>query len=141
MIEWRVGRLPEELSGFADNTFHACLGDPSYGLSSPPSPDLLLRRLAGTDVQHGPGFLSRAWDSLPPGPNFWREVHRVVRPGALVMAFSHSRTFDLQTMAMRMAGLVILPGNAERLITTPATPLAELFDGHHSRIRQGNLFG
>ncbi len=186
MIDWRVGQLPEALAEFPENTFHACLTDTPYGLSDPPPPDLLLRWLAGEEVEHGSGFLARSWDSLPPGPDFWRELYHVLRPGALVMAFSHSRTFDLQTMAMRMGGFEILPAfawlHAEsqalgsdvgklidraageerevvgdspyksrasdassstqsgprgmvRDITAPATPLAQLFDGHHTRLR------
>lgn len=195
MIDWRIGDLPAALADFEDNSFHACLCDPSYGLSDPPPPDLLLKWLAGEEVDHSAGFLGRAWDSLPPGPTFWRELYRVLRPGAIVMAFSHSRTMDLQGLAMRMSGLEILPTFAwlhaesqalganigklidkaagaerqvvgessdsanrvrhcgpigsessgargwatnpegRRVITAPVTPLAQLFDGHHSRVK------
>lgn len=195
-IDWRVGELPGALADFEDNTFHACLADPSYGLSDPPSPDLVLRWLAGEEVEHKKGFLNRPWDSLPPGPRFWRELYRVLRPGALVMAFSHSRTFDLLGMSVRMAGFEMLPhfawlhaqsqalgadvgklidkaagedrevvGEAKhsnrhgswkagswqidpsdphgstrgdegrRYVTAPASSLAQLFDGHHTRVR------
>ena len=195
-IDWRVGDLPAALGDFDDNTFHAASLDGPYGLSEDPPFELVMRWLAGEKVKHKTGFLGREWDEFPPGPAFWREMFRVLRPGALVFSFAHSRTPGLAEMAIRAGGFRILPAFAwlhaeaqalganvgklidkaagadrevigeaahsnrhgkwkagswqidprdphgstrgdegRRYITAPATPLARLFDGHHSRLR------
>lgn len=111
-LDPQAGVLPEALEGFGDNTFHACLTDCPYGLSGTPSPEVITAWLAGEKPKHSAGFLSRTWDSLPPPPVFWRELLRVLRPGATVIAFGGDRTFGLQDIAMRFGGFEILPAFA-----------------------------
>jgi hypothetical protein len=39
-----------------------------------------------------------------PGPEVWKEVYRVLKPGGHIAAFAGSRTHDLMSMALRLAG-------------------------------------
>lgn len=50
------------------------------------------------------GYLYKKWDSCVPQPAFWEEVFRVLKPGGWVVAFFSSRTYDLGTFAIRLAG-------------------------------------
>lgn len=50
------------------------------------------------------GFMEESWDSFVPGPEIWREVFRVLKPGAHALSFGGCRTFDLVSIAMRIAG-------------------------------------
>jgi len=111
-LDLQVGVLPEALAQFEDNTFHACLADTPYGLSDDPPPELITAWLAGEEPRGRRGFLGRTWDGMPPGPRFWRELLRVMRPGATVIAFGGDRTFGLQDIAMRFGGFEILPAFA-----------------------------
>src|SRR5690606_35816280 len=42
-----------------------------------------------------------------PGPSVWREVYRVLKPGGHALVFAGTRTQDLMTISLRMAGLEI----------------------------------
>lgn len=84
----------------------ACVTDPPYGLSKEPDVVEVMRHwIAGDRYEHGAsGFMGKTWDSFVPGPEYWREVYRVLKPGAHLLAFSGSRTWDLLSTAIRMAG-------------------------------------
>lgn len=84
----------------------AIVTDPPYGLSVEPDIAEVLRHwLAGDDYQHrGGGFMGRSWDSFVPGPAYWREAYRVLKPGGHLLAFSGTRTEDLLGIALRLAG-------------------------------------
>ncbi len=53
------------------------------------------------------GFMGNSWDAFVPQPAFWKEVFRVLKPGGHVLAFFGSRTLDLGTLAIRLAGFDI----------------------------------
>lgn len=55
----------------------------------------------------GSGFMGKSWDSFVPGPEVWREVLRVLKPGGHALVFSGTRTYDLTVLAMRIAGFEI----------------------------------
>jgi DNA modification methylase len=55
----------------------------------------------------GGGFMGKSWDSFVPGPEVWREVLRVLKPGGHALVFSGTRTYDLAVLAMRIAGFEI----------------------------------
>src|SRR5690606_36616684 len=55
----------------------------------------------------GGGFMGKTWDSFVPGPSIWREVYRVLKPGAHLLCFAGTRTQDLMTISLRMAGFEI----------------------------------
>mgnify|MGYP003510068592 CR=1 FL=1 len=52
-------------------------------------------------VMKGRGFMGKEWDALVPPPATWRQVWRVLKPGAYCLAFAGTRTYDLITMALR----------------------------------------
>ncbi|MBM4027865.1 MAG: site-specific DNA-methyltransferase [Planctomycetes bacterium] len=66
-------------------TFHACVTDPPYGLA----------------------FMGKEWDHGLPGEPFWREVLRVLKPGAHLLAFGGTRTFHRLACAIEDAGFEI----------------------------------
>lgn len=93
----------------ADNSIDAVVTDPPYGLSKQPDMNEVLRHwLNGDDYIHtGGGFMGKTWDSFVPGPSVWKEVFRVLKPGGHLLAFFGTRTYDLGTLAIRLAGFEI----------------------------------
>lgn len=59
------------------------------------------------DPPYGLGFMGKAWDHDVPGPEFWREALRVMKPGAHIVAFGGTRTFHWLTVAIEEAGFEI----------------------------------
>jgi hypothetical protein len=110
-VDLRVGRLPEALADFEAGAFHAALTDPPYGLGQlgPGRLRAMLNAwLDGQEATQTAGMLGRSWDVVV-GPPTWAEIRRVCRPGALIFAYSHSRTAHYQTLAMELGGWRILP--------------------------------
>ncbi|EGC6279342.1 site-specific DNA-methyltransferase [Salmonella enterica] len=93
----------------ADNSIDAVVTDSPYGLSKQPDMSEVLRHwLNGDDYIHtGGGFMGKTWDSFVPGPSIWKEVFRVLKPGGHLLAFFGTRTYDLGTLAIRLAGFEI----------------------------------
>lgn len=93
----------------ADNSIDAVVTDPPYGLSKQPDMnEVLCHWLNGDDYVHtGSGFMGKKWDSFVPGPSIWKEVFRVLKPGGHLLAFFGTRTYDLGTLAIRLAGFEI----------------------------------
>lgn len=104
-----LGDCLEVLRTFPDNSIDSIVTDPPYGLSKEPDMAEVLRHwLAGDDYQHkGGGFMGKTWDSFVPGPTIWRECLRVLKPGGHLLAFFGSRTYDMGTLAIRLAGFQI----------------------------------
>lgn len=98
----------EILKQLPDRCVHACVTDPPYGLSEHRPEDVaacLTAWLAGQEYRpKKKGFMNRVWDAWVPGPELWREVYRVLKPGGHVLAMAGSRTQDLMGMAIRLAG-------------------------------------
>ena len=96
------------LRGMADNSVHAIVTDPPYGLSGHSQTavvDCLTAWLAGEEYKPtGGGFMGKAWDSWVPSPLVWKEAFRVLRPGGHILCFAGSRTADLMGIALRLAG-------------------------------------
>jgi DNA modification methylase len=89
------------------NSVHACVTDPQYGLSEDPDIVVVLTEwLAGRPFipPRPKGFMEQEWDAFVPGPEYWREVLRVLKPGGHLLAFGGGRTFDLLAIACRLAG-------------------------------------
>jgi site-specific DNA-methyltransferase (adenine-specific) len=57
-----------------------------------------------TDPPYGLSFMGKDWDHGIPGEPFWREVLRVAKPGAHLLAFGGTRTFHRLTCAIEDAG-------------------------------------
>lgn len=98
----------EVLKALPENSIEACLTDPPYGLSQHSEADIrtcMAAWLAGKPYVHGgAGFMGFSWDSFVPGPEMWKELYRVLKPGAHLLVFAGTRTADLMSMALRLAG-------------------------------------
>ncbi len=73
--------------------FSACVCDPPYHLKQSKSK----------------GFMGKTWDGgdIAFRPEFWGEVLRVLKPGAMLLAFGGTRTFHRLTCAIEDAGFEI----------------------------------
>lgn len=93
-----------------DNSIDSVVTDPPYGLSKEPDiVEVLTKWLNGEDYEHrGGGFMGKSWDSFVPGPSTWREVNRVLKPGGFALVFAGTRTQDLMTTALRIAGFRVV---------------------------------
>src|SRR5699024_3073941 len=80
-----------------------------YGLSKEPDiNEVLSKWIAGEEYDHGHGgFMGKTWDSFVPHPDIWREVFRVLKPGGHALVFAGTRTQDLMTIALRLAGFEV----------------------------------
>lgn len=103
-----LGDCLDVMRGMADNSVDSIVTDPPYGLSDHTEKDIvacMTAWLAGKPYLHGKaGFMNRTWDSFVPGPEVWREAFRVLKPGGYVLCFASTRTDDLMSMALRLAG-------------------------------------
>jgi DNA modification methylase len=98
-----LGACLEVLRGLPDSIFDACVMDPPYGLGNhEPTPEEILAYLQGADLDTGGDFMGKDWEI--PSVLVWRELARVLKPGAHVLSFGGTRTFDLISMGARMAG-------------------------------------
>lgn len=52
------------------------------------------------------------WDAFVPGPELWRKVLRVLKPGAYAFVFAGTRTQHLMGIALAIAGFEIVDGLA-----------------------------
>lgn len=107
-----AGDCLEILRELPDSSVDSVCCDPPYGLSNT-SPqqvaDTLVRWVNGDRdyIPAGVGFMGRAWDAFVPPVAVWDECLRVLKPGGHVLAFAGSRTHDLMTLALRLAGFEI----------------------------------
>ena len=103
------GDCLQVLRTFPSNIVDSVVTDPPYGLTREPDiREVLEKWLAGEDYTHqGSGFMGKTWDSFVPGPSIWREVYRVLKPGGHALVFAGTRTQDLMTISLRMAGFEI----------------------------------
>lgn len=107
-VDLRRGDCLELLRTLVDCSVDSCVTDPPYGLSEHSPEEVaacLAAWIAGQPYSpKGKGFMGRAWDAWVPGPEVWREVFRVLKPGGHVLAFAGTRSMDLMCMAVRLAG-------------------------------------
>lgn len=57
-----------------------------------------------TDPPYGLSFMGREWDHDVPGPEYWTEVKRALKPGGHLLAFGGTRTWHWLTVAIEEAG-------------------------------------
>jgi site-specific DNA-methyltransferase (adenine-specific) len=116
---YRIGDCVEVLKEFPENHFDACVTDPPYGLEfmgkewdrlwSDPDPSFEVRPKGGT----GPFDRRRAsfgtdTKAMQTWHTAWaREVLRVLKPGAHLLAFGGTRTHHRLTCALEDAGFEI----------------------------------
>ena len=108
-IDLMLGDCLEMLKELPDSSVDSIVTDPPYGLSKEPDMAEVLRHwLAGDDYVHkGKGFMGKSWDSFVPGPSIWKECLRVLKPGGHLLAFFGTRTHDMGTLAIRLAGFEV----------------------------------
>ena len=100
----------EALRLLADNSVDSVVTDPPYGLGKEPDPYELMRQWHKTGhYKHTGkrGFMGNTWDAFVPQPELWKEVYRVLKPGGHLLSFFGTRTYDIGTLAIRLAGFEI----------------------------------
>lgn len=105
------GDCLELLRLMPDCSVDAVVTDPPYGLSDHKPGEVeacLAAWLAGKEYRPNKrGFMGRSWDAWVPGPEVWRECLRVLKPGGHLLAFFGTRTQDIGTLAIRLAGFEV----------------------------------
>src|SRR5699024_6988415 len=104
------GESTEVLKSLEDNSIDSVVCDPPYGLSKEPDISKVISEwVSGDDsfVPDGKGFMSKDWDGFVPPPSLWKEVFRVLKPGGHALIFAGTRTQDLMTISLRLAGFEV----------------------------------
>jgi DNA modification methylase len=103
------GDCLDVMRGMDANSVDTVITDPPYGLSdhNPQAVIDCLRSWLDGDAYHSDkkGFMGKAWDAWVPGPDVWRECLRVLKPGGMMLVFAGTRSMDLMSLAIRLAGL------------------------------------
>lgn len=99
----------EMLKAMPDNSIDSVVTDPPYGLSKEPNiAEVLTHWLNDMEYVHPhAGFMGKNWDNFVPSPTIWKEVYRVLKPGGHALVFAGTRTQDLMTMSLRLAGFEV----------------------------------
>ena len=101
----------EELKALPDCSVDSIVTDPPYGLGNTSSANVaecLKAWAAGETWQpKGSGFMSKEWDAWVPPPELWSEVLRVLKHGGHALVFAGSRTQDLMSISLRLAGFEV----------------------------------
>ena len=111
-ITIREGDCLNVLRAMPDASVDAVVTDPPYGLSNttPAQVAETITRWVSGDREYLPsarGFMGHEWDGFVPPVAVWDECLRVLKPGGHLLAFAGSRTHDLMTLGIRLAGFEI----------------------------------
>lgn len=109
------GDSREVLKSIPDGSVDSCCCDPPYALVSIGkrfgADDAAPAKEGATGVyaRASAGFMGQRWDTGETAFDaaFWREVWRVLKPGAHVIAFGGTRTYHHLAMAIEVAGFEI----------------------------------
>ena len=109
MFNLMQGNCRERMQELPAESVHAIVTDPPYGLSNHKTKSVvacLESWITGNtyDTQNQKGFMNKEWDAWVPGPDVWREALRVLKPGGHLLAFAGTRSMDLMSLAIRLAG-------------------------------------
>lgn len=105
--ELHHGDCLEVMKTLPDNFYDSIVTDPPYGLGKQPDMMKLLQAwMNDQEYKSSNGFMNKDWDVLP-GPSVWKEAYRVLKPGGYALVFAGTRTYDLMTLALRLAGFEI----------------------------------
>ena len=99
-----LGDVLARVCDLPSDTFDAMLVDPPYGLGAAHDVEKALQAwLGGEDARvNQSDFMGKDWTL--PSPTVWREVKRVLKPGAFALVFAGARTQDLMGVSLRLAG-------------------------------------
>jgi site-specific DNA-methyltransferase (adenine-specific) len=86
-----LGDCLDVLRELEPDSIEACVTDPPYGFGD------------GKTT----GFMGKEWDRDVPGADLWREVYRVLKPGAHLLSFFGTRTYHRGVCAIEDAGFAI----------------------------------
>ena len=108
-IKLMLGDNIESLKKLPDNSIDSVVTDAPYGLGKEQDMNIVLKDWIekGYSEIKGKGFMGKEWDAYVPQPAFWKEVYRVLKPGGHILCFFGTRTYDIGTMAIRLAGFEI----------------------------------
>ena len=106
------GDMLQVLPTLEADSFHACVTDPPYHLTSivkrfgSSSAAPVKAGATGAFVRASKGFMGKTWDGgdVAFQPETWAEVLRVMKPGAHLVAFGGTRTFHRMAVAIEDAG-------------------------------------
>ena len=106
------GDCLDVLREMPDCSVDAVVTDPPYGLANtdPAHVAETITRWVNGERDYlpgGSGFMGKAWDAFVPPVAVWDECLRVLKPGGHVLSFAGSRTVDLMTLGLRLAGFEI----------------------------------
>lgn len=107
-----AGDCLDVLADLPDNSVDSVCCDPPYGLANtdPAHVAETITRWVNGERDYlpgGSGFMGKAWDAFVPPVAVWDDCLRVLKPGGHLLAFSGSRTMDLMTLGLRLAGFEI----------------------------------
>lgn len=99
------GDCREILRSWPDSCVDTVVTDPPYHLTQQP-PSAAARSRAAPRRK---GIWGESWDGgeIAFDPDLWREVLRVAKPGAMLLAFGGTRTFHRLAFALESAGWII----------------------------------
>jgi site-specific DNA-methyltransferase (adenine-specific) len=108
-VKLMLGDNMESLKKLPDNSVDSVVTDAPYGLGKEQDMNIVLNDWLekGYSEIKGSGFMGKVWDSYVPQPIFWKEIYRILKPGGHVLSFFGTRTYDIGTMAIRLAGFEI----------------------------------
>jgi|SRR5882762_2534049 len=99
----------EYIKTLPDNSIDSIITDSPYGLSK----KQYLLKILQAWLDHGyleikgSGFMGKKWDAFVPQPILWKECLRVLKPGGYLLSFFGTRTYQLGTLAIEIAGFEI----------------------------------
>ena len=137
------GDCLEVLSSFPEESVDAAVEDAPYHLTS------IVKRFGketsapadpkrGVFARKAAGFMGKDWDGgdLAFQAGTWKARYRVLKPGAYLVVFGHSRTYDLLTAAIREAGFIIR-GSLDWIYGTGFPKSLSLVDGRGTALKPG----
>jgi len=114
-VQLYLGDCLEVMRSMPENSVDTCITDPPYHLTS------IVKRFGsetaapaqyGTDgafARASKGFMGKTWDggNVAADPATWAAVYRVLKPGAMLLAFGGTRTYHRMVCAIEDAGFEI----------------------------------
>jgi site-specific DNA-methyltransferase (adenine-specific) len=98
-----LGDCLELLKTLPSDYFDSCVSDVPYGLGpKEPTTNEIVAYIQGAELNTQGDFMGKKW--AIPSVNVWKEVFRVLKPGAHLLSFGGTRTFDLISLGLRVAG-------------------------------------
>jgi len=98
------------MSTIEDGQFDCLITDPPYGIAEINQgtiEDCLKYWFDGQRYKSNRNYWHKEWDNFCPSPMVWKQARRALKEGAYGLVFSSSRTIDIMSMSLRLAGFEI----------------------------------